>query len=154
MVLFLSQSIDSKLSLLARQHTTNGTATAPHVYGDHPAYTHTLTTLFTFPTLLLPDTLVYYSMKPDQSVSSIRKPSHILYDELLVEIRWSQSYCHRPTDLGWIWRQETIFVPASVVFNMLSWTIILDLQVFLFGCFKSFLCVWSDFLNTLWIWSG
>lgn len=84
MVLFLSQPIDSKLSLLARQHSTNGTATAPHVYGDHPAHTHTHTTLFTFPTLLLPKTLVHYRVQPDQSVSSIRKPSHIVHDELWV----------------------------------------------------------------------
>lgn len=47
MVLFLSQPIDSKLSLLARQHTTNGTSVALCVHGDHPTHTHTAhTSLF------------------------------------------------------------------------------------------------------------
>ncbi|MEQ2224764.1 hypothetical protein ILYODFUR_010903 [Ilyodon furcidens] len=79
MVLFLRQPIDSKLSLLARQHTTNGSATAatapPCVW--RPPSTHTLNTR-TFPFHFSHAIVTFDSVKPDQSVTSIRKHNSLL----------------------------------------------------------------------------
>lgn len=83
MVFFLRQPIDFKLSLLARQHTTNGTATAPHVYGDHPAHTHTHTLI---PSSRFPR-FCYLKHRYNtawNSTSSIRKPSRRSYDVVQV----------------------------------------------------------------------